>query len=47
MVVDLQVNLDQTAKVPFQGLLEILVVWDQMESQGIVVTWGNQVGTLQ
>lgn len=33
MVVDLQVILDQTVRVQFQGLKDILVVLDLMENQ--------------
>lgn len=47
VVLDLQVNLDQTVKVQSLDLQEILVVLDQTESQGILVTWGIQVRTLQ
>lgn len=44
---DLPVNLDRTVKIQSQGLVEILVVLEQMESQGVLVTWGIQVRTLR
>lgn len=44
---DFQVNLDQTVKVQSLGLREILAVLDQTESQGVLVTWGIRVRTLQ
>lgn len=44
---DLQVNLEQTVKVQSQGLVEILVLLERMESQGVLVTWGIRVRTLQ
>lgn len=43
---DLQVKQDQTVRVQSQGLVEILVVLGQMESQGVLVRWGIQVRTL-
>lgn len=39
-------TLDKTVKIQFPGPVEILAVQEQMESQGVLVTWGSQVQTL-
>lgn len=46
VMMDLQVNQDQTVRAQSLGLLEIPVVQDQMEIQGALVTWGIQDRTV-